>query len=186
MMIAAGPSDSRAMFFKTIVESAATWLETAKELHFGAEVIGKKHFGSLRAYARGRPPRGRSGQREMVGRSGGVFLLLAGLALENLAKSLYVLTHRPTVSDEKLPPGLKDHNIGRVLSRAKIEVTPREGEFLGKVSKAVMWSGRYPAPAGAKAIERVRVVTSLDDLSQFRVLFRRLEKEFQRRDRLAR
>lgn len=185
-MIAAGPSDSLAMFYKTIVESAATWLETAKELHFGAEVIGKKHFGALRAYARGRPRRGRSGQREMAERAGGVFLLLAGLALENLAKSLYVLTHRPEVSDGKLPPEVKNHDIVRILGCAEIEVTPREGEFLGKVSKAVRWSGRYSAPVRAKAMERVRVVTSLDDLSQFRALFRRLQKEFQRRDRLAR
>jgi hypothetical protein len=114
-------------------------------------------------------------------RLGGVFLMLAGFALENLAKALYVLTRRPKV-DGELPRDLCGHDIKKVLSRAGVTLTPHEEALAAKLSEAAIWSGRYSAPTKAKDMKAIRLTTLLDDPERFRALFARVEKEFKRRD----
>jgi hypothetical protein len=73
-----------------------------------------------------------------------VAMLLAGLALENLAKGLVI--RREGLDGAALPKGLSSHETRRYLDRAKVELSAAEQKLVSRLEAYVVWAGRYPVP----------------------------------------
>ncbi|MEK7281362.1 MAG: hypothetical protein AAB037_03295, partial [Chloroflexota bacterium] len=67
-----------------------------------------------------------------------IYMLLFGLAIENLAKGIQVA--------RKLPDKLKTHKTIELLEDLHLSVTPAEAYLLERVETFVLWAGRYPIP----------------------------------------
>jgi hypothetical protein len=88
-----------------------------------------------------------------------VYLMLAGLALEALAKGVLVADGRLTVyaTSEKLDFkwGMPEHLTPEMLTSAGIELTDEEREMVIRLAMFVRWAGRYPAPKVAAELPPV-------------------------------
>lgn len=113
------------------------------------------------------------------------FLLLCGLALENLLKALIVKqmfgrqdgqpdTDAPTV----LPQYLKTHNLCELADRASFSTSDRERRTLTRLTHYVEWAGRYPIPRRRQP-EPKRFIGE-GDLADVEELVARLEGEYYR------
>jgi hypothetical protein len=76
-------------------------------------------------------------------------MLLVGLAMENLFKGAIV----PYIADEEreaailkasIPRSVKSHNLRHLATLVSLETNAQEEVLLGRLSKAVLWHGRYP------------------------------------------
>lgn len=77
-----------------------------------------------------------------------IYLLLAGLALENLAKSVIVGQHPELVTREGLSrdwPGT-GHRLRELFRRAGINLSWEETRLVLGLQRYVEWGGRYPVP----------------------------------------
>jgi hypothetical protein len=120
-------------------EEAATtphfWLLSAEDLRRAAEAVWVRFEEALP-----RPDKPYQGESFPVG-YGAVFLMLAGLAIENLAKGLKVQGHAPEIKDGKAL-GITGHGILRPLKAAGISVTDHDVKFIGRLETFVSWAGR--------------------------------------------
>jgi hypothetical protein len=158
--------------FKAVAyaEAAATphfWLMSAEDLRRAAEVVW---FPFEEALPRpGRPYRGESFP---VG-YGAVFLMLAGLAIENLAKGLKVQKNPPEIKQGKAV-GVTGHGILAPLKSAGISVTDNDREFIRRLEMFVSWAGRYPVPTDASKMQVEKMIVTTDG-SHFKALYDRLK-----------
>jgi hypothetical protein len=109
-------------------------------------------------------------------------LMLSGLALENLLKAIIVSRDGASFSDDRLPKELDDHNLGRPLSRSRVDLSDFERHLAERLHHAVMWSGRYPIPKSPTQMKGV-LVAVWDMKRNFAALFRRLRRLAIRRNR---
>jgi hypothetical protein len=113
------------------------------------------------------------------------FLLLCGLALENLLKALIVKQvfarqdgqpdpSAPTI----LPDYLKTHNLCELANRAAFTPSDRERRTLIRLTHYVEWAGRYPIPR--KRQPTLKRFIGVRDLADVESLAARLEGEYYR------
>lgn len=77
-----------------------------------------------------------------------VYMLLAGLVIENLAKARLVAERSsPATVGEDLAGDLKTHNLIDLLDRARLTLTADESHLAERLQAFVEWAGRYPIPA---------------------------------------
>jgi len=81
--------------------------------------------------------------------------LLLGFVIENLLKGLIVKQKYDELASllktkPNLPGLLNGHNLPRLAEQAKlVDLTAVEKELLHRLSKTVLWCGRYPVPIKA-------------------------------------
>ena len=76
-----------------------------------------------------------------------VFMLLAGLAIENLAKAKLVEGRSsPATVGDALAPDLKSHDLVDLLHRAGLTLSDDESYLAERLQAFVEWAGRYPIP----------------------------------------
>lgn len=93
-------------------------------------------------------------QRRAARGSPQVYMMLAGQAVENLVKGLYVAMHpevvgslEQVVNDKHvLNPPANGHNTSKLLRQLDIELSETESNIAHRLSLAVQWHGRYPVP----------------------------------------
>jgi hypothetical protein len=79
-----------------------------------------------------------------------VFMMLAGMALEDLFKAVIitrepeVVTPNPVAPTRMLHGSIANHNLVFLAGRAGISLDPAEQVLLTRLSAFVQWSGRYP------------------------------------------
>jgi hypothetical protein len=78
-----------------------------------------------------------------------VALMLAGLAIEVLAKALLVQQNSAVVSDFR---GGKGHDIVALVERTKVPITRDQRTDLRHLSGFVTFAGRYPIPTGPEGL----------------------------------
>jgi hypothetical protein len=78
-----------------------------------------------------------------------VALMLAGLAIEVLAKALLVQQNPAVVSDFR---GSKGHDIVALVARTKVPIARGERAELRHLSGFVTFAGRYPIPTGPEGL----------------------------------
>jgi hypothetical protein len=109
-----------------------------------------------------------------------VYLMLAGLAIENSCKG-HIASHlRPdekAILDEgKLPPRLdRQHRIIRLLSETGINLSVEENELLTRVQDSIRWLDRYPAPKSFKYL--VNEINAAGDIEQIGSFLSRLRAQ---------
>lgn len=77
-----------------------------------------------------------------------VYSMLAGLALENLAKGVIIKKTPELVGPTSLASFLTrgSHRLRPLFAKAGISVNVDEGAFLDLCSECILWAGRYPVP----------------------------------------
>jgi hypothetical protein len=104
------------------------------------------------------------------------YMLLTGLAFENLIKAIVLARHH---SLSNLPRG--GHGLLAILDSLKLELAPVEKDFLRRLEEYVVWAGRYPVPRAAGTYitsEREGLLTfRSDDPRLSETLFEKLAAE---------
>jgi hypothetical protein len=103
-----------------------------------------------------------------------VAMLLAGLAVENLAKGLVI--RREGLDRGELPKGLDKHETLAYLDRGKFKLTADERRLVKRLEGYVVWAGRYPVPK-RRRFSMGRGAGMTHSEKQFLKLYERLRKE---------
>ena len=74
--------------------------------------------------------------------------MLCGLALENALKGLIVANGRAVLDDQIRWTDIGDggHNLLDLCNKNHLQITENDQEFLGALTQAILWTGRYPVP----------------------------------------
>jgi hypothetical protein len=76
------------------------------------------------------------------------YMLLAGLALENITKGILVGRNPGVVTSETFT--LKGHNLSQLAKQVTPTLSKHELDTLNKLTEFVKWAGRYPIHLHAK------------------------------------
>jgi hypothetical protein len=112
---------------------------------------------------------------------GPCFLMLAGFAVENILKAVYLYKQREAPKRDSLPNEIKNHKLGELAKISGIDfpdATFDVCQFLGKLTQFVEWAGRYPIPVKD---EKSRDVESshLADSEKIDYVFETIRTQFQ-------
>jgi len=75
-----------------------------------------------------------------------IYILLVGLAIENLVKGIYVARNPTACSSDNLPSELTKHKTIEFFERLDLSFSQAEGHLLERIETFVLWAGRYPIP----------------------------------------
>lgn len=136
---AASPRSDDPAFWLAWVEAGArdpcAWLESADALKRAADLLASTYQAEMQqAFLHGPPDPARARSR-----LGPVYLMLAGFAVENLAKGI-IVTRTPT----EPPPST--HLDALLVSRAGITLVDGEPELVRRLGLFLTALGRYPVP----------------------------------------
>ncbi len=136
--------------FRQRKSSPAHWVWAAESLRTAAELVWDRWRKDLDLLA-AEPNQGNAEFAWL----GPVWLMLAGMALENALKAGLVAHKRPVP--------MKGHDLLKLMNQLKIDLDldPRERQFLSRVSTFVIWAGRYPVPRCEGKMD-VTIVSSAD------------------------
>jgi hypothetical protein len=76
------------------------------------------------------------------------YMLLIGLAFENVIKGILIGRNPALVTRDKIESGIlgrKGHGISEGANSI-ISLTPQEMQLLGRIEEYLFWAGRYPLP----------------------------------------
>jgi len=130
--------------YEVVGQDALGWLEYAKTLKLSADLI-------LEALTRDLPqPQVLPGVRERKLAYVRSFMLLTGLAFENLIKGIFIARNPKLVDRKKLDAKQwlavrKGHGIS-TLTNQVTSLNPAELNLLTRLEEYLIWAGRYPIP----------------------------------------
>jgi hypothetical protein len=129
------PIDRRAedlhrMLYERTAAEPLVWLYTARSLRRAAESLLPLVEEELR---------GESLNDPVIQ----VYMLLSGLALENLAKGICVARDSNVVKDDTFV-GPRHHRLLDLFALAKLAFSKQESELVERLEEFVIWAGRYP------------------------------------------
>lgn len=128
--------------FEGVCKDAQTWLAQANQLKMSADVIEVELRDKMVRF------RFEQGLNELFLAYLKSFMLLTGMAIENLIKGILVgrdpsLVDREVINNKLLPRG--GHGISEGAKRV-ISVSNSEYELLRRLEEYLVWAGRYPMP----------------------------------------
>ena len=128
------------------------WHGSARRLRFAADLIGQALPEILASY------------RTDDCRGDDIFviypyLMLCGMALENLLKGILVSRNPGSIEPTRINRGLwrggeHPHDLLHLCKLAEMETNEVETDMLLRMSEAVHWNGRYPIPIRSGQLER--------------------------------
>lgn len=130
--------------FEQIAKIPGVWLSSAQKLKCSAEILNAEliQLGN------------RIKDKEIIDlslmRISEVYILLAGLSLENLIKGILISQNPDIVKDDKLPFSGSGHEIIKYFKEANIDLDSDEEKFLNKAEEFILCFGRYPIYKAAK------------------------------------
>lgn len=126
--------------FERVAEMPLTWRLTAESLLRAARALIPMMEADHRAM---QDP----AQREFEHPVDEVYMLLAGFAIENLAKAMLVERDPASVtSGGKLNPAFKNHRLVDLVHATGVTLTEDESYLAERLESFVVWAGRYPTP----------------------------------------
>jgi hypothetical protein len=145
------------------------WYELARTLRIAAEPVRQRFFEI--AVASQNDEANRLG---MLAYSRG-YMLLTGLAFENLLKAIALFRHH---SLNEFPRARGGHGLTEIAKWLNLELLPAERSLLRRLEEYVHWAGRYPVPEKAGTYvtsdrKQLAAVQS-DDPEVSKALFERL------------
>ena len=156
--------------FDGVAGDLRSWRRNANWLKASADVVFKLWSDEMI-----RPFDNPTGPEIVPAEVGFVAMMLAGLALENLAKALVIRREGlGAASSGRLPAYLEKHGIRVYLSRGKFKLSMEDRELVERLERFVMWAGRYPVPKNVQGYGEVHVGDS--DIQRFRDLYARLDQ----------
>jgi len=133
--------------FKGVCKDAQTWLAQANQLKMSADVIEIELKGTI---ARFRFDRELNDQLLAFLKS---FMLLVGMAFENLIKGILVGRDPTNISREEIKKQLLGRGGHGISEGAKTvtNISNAEYDLLRRLEEYLIWAGRYPMPLKSKA-----------------------------------
>jgi hypothetical protein len=117
------------------------------------------------------------------------YMLLIGLAFENLIKGIYIGRDSTLVDREKIESGILSRGGHGIANGAKqiLDLALNEFQLLKRVEEYLFWAGRYPLPLKAtiyhnSEVQELRSGRS-DDPAVIDSLFQRLKQVLEREDK---
>ncbi len=113
-----------------------------------------------------------------------VFMLLAGCAIEAIAKGIYMRRKKVKITHGRFPRALQNHDVGGLLKSLGVSLTIDEEALVRRLGTFVRWAGRYPVPLDAADMLSANLpeggfgppnMYRLHDGEMFEALFSRLE-----------
>jgi excisionase family DNA binding protein len=175
--------------YEVVGQDALGWREKAKTLKLSADLI-------LQELIRISPqPQVRPEVRERKLAYVHSFMLLTGLAFENLIKGIFIARNPKLVDRKKLDAKLwlavrKGHGIS-TLANQVTSLNPAELNLLTRLEESVIWAGRYPIPMNSTQYFQTMKSKTLDSIADSELinsLFERLSAilEMERSERSER
>jgi excisionase family DNA binding protein len=177
--------------YEIVGQDALAWLEHAKTLKLSADVILQE---LIRISPQSQVLPGVRERKLAYVRS---FMLLTGLAFENLIKGIFIARNPRLVDRKKLDAQLwsavrKGHGIS-TLANQVTSLHPEELNLLSRLEEALIWAGRYPIPMNSTQYFQTMLSNKVSlnpavDSELINSLFERLSAilEMERSERLER
>jgi hypothetical protein len=147
------------------------WYELARTLRIAAEPIQRRLFEIAEI------PQNIEGIRLEKLAYVRAYMLLTGLAFENLLKAIALLRHQ-SIKDLNQRGG---HGLVGMAEWLTLELAPPERDYFRRLEEYVVWAGRYPVPRAARTYvtsERNRLLSfRSDDPRLSEALFEKLAAE---------
>jgi hypothetical protein len=138
--------------FEMVGQAPSAWLMEATLLKRAADLVRQELTKIFAVSPHGRPRYEDSAFCKS-------YMLLAGLALENLAKGILVGRNPAVVTPDTF--NLKGHNLLQLAQQAVSTLSNNELDILSRLTAFVMWAGRYPIHL--RAAENVHPPFALTD-----------------------
>jgi hypothetical protein len=153
--------DEAEELFEIVCKDAQTWLAQANQLKMSADVIEVELRDKM---ARFQFEHGLNEQLLAYLKS---FMLLTGMAIENLIKGILVgrdssLVNRELINKKLLPKG--GHGISEGAKRV-ISVSNSEHDLLRRLEEYLIWAGRYPMPLKSEVFLKSQTPENLRSFS---------------------
>src|SRR5262249_45494304 len=115
---------------------------------------------------------------------GRAFMMLAGYALEVLAKGV-IIAQRPNEVRERWKRLTHEHDLVALLAETGITLSEAAEKFAGRAAAAATWSGRYPVPKTAdRMTQDLKWGWPSDlDVTTFHAVYRDLLAQFWKAER---
>ena len=129
--------------FELINKDAQSWLAQAKQHKMSADVILSKLEDALKNI-----PTSQEGTQEKMLAFVHSYMLLIGIAFENLIKGILIGRDPTLVKDQKNRSGILErggHGITKKASKI-ISTSSNESNLLQRIEEYLFWAGRYPLP----------------------------------------
>jgi hypothetical protein len=133
------PEELFATLFQRAAAEPLAWRLTAESLVRAARILLPSIEERVRATLAGEPLSGEPP-------STGAYMLLIGLAAENLVKGILVARHDGPTSAGMLAKDLKSHQLLDLLNRAGVRLDDDQSYLVQRLEVFVVWAGRYPVP----------------------------------------
>jgi len=114
----------------------------ADRLKLAADLIGNAHQAALNSFRADSEAFMNSSARGIELDSFPVYVMLVGLAMENLAKGVLVAKNPQHFSDGKKPT----HRLTKYIKECGLCLSAKQVALLPEVEACVVWAGRYPVP----------------------------------------
>ncbi|MGH8494085.1 MAG: hypothetical protein ACRERR_13425 [Moraxellaceae bacterium] len=165
-------------------ENAWFWLRQARRLKLAANLISKEFVNawdeSISNPEEFSKQEQESGILSVALDSFPVYVLLAGLAIENLAKGVLV------AQDPKhFKKGARlTHDLLPYVEQSGISISPKQRDLLIEIEENVLWKGRYPVPKkpedwqlriGYRGVRQIPGAISCNDLQEIEDIYKKLE-----------
>jgi hypothetical protein len=147
------------------------WLGYAHELEEAAEALwlNRENTMSLELWTKVIDSKQSETSEQNFGHAR-TYILLAGLALENVIKAILVMNNPALINEGILSKSLKSHKLLNLANQVKdLELTAKEKKILQICQDAIPYYGRYPVPLDYNGIQPKEAATS-----SFREEFRKL------------
>lgn len=134
-------------FSERLLEPQA-WIRQAEELFTSATVLEAevRKYWEETELSNGRVTRTSSRPSVQAAHS-----MLIAYAIENYFKAVIVSRSGKRLQNrllDKLPDGIKGHDLGSLARRVGWESTLQEEDLLARLTRNSIWSARYPVPTG--------------------------------------
>ena len=140
--------DENKTTFESIGQSPHTWLSSASQLKRAADLVAAELRNILSVY-----PYGRASYHDLVLFNS--YMLLAGLSIENLTKGILIGRHPEAINSDKfdlkaMVSGQGGHDLVGLATQVDIPYNASERSLLTRLTKFVVWAGKYPIHTKAK------------------------------------
>jgi len=150
------PQRDQAAFWKeqfALASQPPAWWLAARRLMRAAEVLWRAHDADLSKIREGQVETHKLENLEL----GLAWMLLTGLALENLVKAVLLKREPELAKPGRMPewPGKgagKGHDLAQLFDRAGVPLSAPERDFMDRLTEFILWRGRYPVPHVAERL----------------------------------
>lgn len=160
-------ASSQAEIFEKCARQPYLWISSAEVLKDSADLVLARFRTALERAA----PEREDTKIDLGISLFPVYMMLVGLAVENLLKGVLISKDHSLVEGGRLKKwGGSGHDLTKLASDARLPLTNEEKELLARVAEFVRWAGKYPLPYSSRVQAPYPIpIDGYDDLARWEV-----------------